>query len=241
MQRSFAVEPDGTTAVLDAPAETTSTAVVTQTHWNGGGGVEGEVDAGDIRLPRINIPQKSGDLGEKFAPGSIVFNKEILLTDGTTPLELTALRIRKQYQESLPYDPDGPTPKVFNTSAEVTANNGNFEYGEKGYYKEIAHILCVVPCPVGATEEQKDYFMFESQGASFAMAMWTVSGSAYTSVAKTLFTAAAGHLRAGLHTGKWAVTTEKRTRGGNTYFTPLIRSLGKNSPEDTAFAESLLG
>lgn len=242
MRTSFeaAPETDGGSAV--AVAEPPERQLATQDHWAGGGQVEGEVDAGDIRLPRINLTQKSGKLGEDFAPGSFVFNKEILISNGPEPFELVALRIRKQYQEALPYDPDGPTPKVFNTSEEVKKAGGHFNFEEKaGYYKEIAHILCLVGCPEGVTDDQRDYFMFEHEGNQFALAMWTVTGSAYTSVAKALFTAAAGHLRAGLQNGKWTITSEKRSNTKNTWFTPIIRAAGKTTPEFQKFAESLLG
>lgn len=235
-RKSF--EADTETAVAERPQPEQT--VVTQDHWNGGGQVEGEVDAGDIRWPRINVPQKVGLLGEEFAPGSYVFNKEILLSNGTDPLSLTFLKIRKQYQEHLPFDPDGPTPKTFNTAAEVREAGGHFTYGEPGYYRDIAHIAVLVGCPDSATPDQRDYFMYQHDGADYALAMWTVGGGAYTSVAKTLFTEAAGRLRAGLQKGKFNATTEKRSDARNTWYTPLIKSAGNNTPEFQEFAVSLL-
>ena len=238
--RSFTAQPP---VEERAPAviEKTETAVVAQNHW-GGANVEGEIDSSDIRLPRINLVQKSGELGDIFAPGSFVFNREIQLSDGKEPIEIVVLRIRKQYQEALEYDPDGPTPRVFNTAAEVREVGGHFNYDAKddgGYYQEIAHILCLIECPKDASEEQRDFFIYEHDGRNFALAMWTVAKGAYTAVAKTLFTAATGHLRNGLHLGKWAATSLKRTTTF-TWYVPQIRAAGKTTPEFQEFAASLL-
>lgn len=239
MRSSFEVEPETAPAVIEPEQDRQ---VVPQNHYSGSAGVEGEVDAGDIRLPRINLVQKTGKLGEAFAAGSFVFNKDILLSNGSEPFDLVALRIRKQYQEDLPYDPDGPQPKVFNTSEEVRQAGGHFNFDEKkGYYKEVAHILNIVGCPPKVTDEQRDYFMFEHAGVLYALAMWTVTGSGYTSVAKTLFTAAAGHLRGGLQGGQWLVTAEKRSNARNSWYTPVLRAAGKTTPEFQEFAASLLG
>jgi hypothetical protein len=203
--------------------------------------VQGEIDAGDIRWPRLNLVQKSGDLSDSFTPGSFVFNKEIVLSDGQKPIKMVAMRIRKQYQEALPFDPSGPQPKVFNTSAEVRNAGGQTSaFGEEGYYKEIAHIGLLLSAPPSATDEQKDFFIYEFNDMKYALAMWTVASSAYTSVAKTLFTAATGHLKDGLHKGVWDLTSFKKSDARNSWFIPAIKAAGKNSPEFVAFAEGLL-
>lgn len=239
MQHSFEVEAEPKSTAL-AVVEPEERQITTQNHWSGGSGVEGEIDAGDIRFPRINVPQKVGELGEKFTPGAIVLNKEVLLSNGETPLEMVVLRARKQYQEYLEFKKDGPVPKSFNTSEEVLAAGGHFNFGEKGYYRDIAHIMCVVPRPDSVSEEQSEYFIYEHEGRGYTVAMWTVASSAYTSVAKTVFSAALGHLRQGLERGKWNVTTTKTSNAKGIYFVPQIRTFGKTTPEFQDFAKSLL-
>lgn len=240
MKKSFAAEdnkaPEAGTGTEVAVVENRS--LIPHTVANAQ--VQGEIDAGDIRWPRINLVQKSGDLSDNFAPGSFVFNKEIVLTDGKTPTRIVALSIRKQYQEALPFDPTGPQPKVFNTSAEVRNAGGHTVYGEPGYYKEIAHIGVLVMAPDGLTEDQKDLFIYEFDGKKYALAMWTVGSSAYTSVAKTLFTAATSHLKSGLHKGMWDLTSFKKADARNSWFVPMIKAAGKTSPEFTEFLEGLL-
>ena len=65
--------------------------------------LEGEFLPEDFVLPRLNLVQSVGPLSETFQPGAFVYNKEVTLTDGTQPVSLTVLRIRKQYQEYVPY------------------------------------------------------------------------------------------------------------------------------------------
>lgn len=217
-------------------------AVVTQNHY-ANASIEGEIDARDIKLPRFNLVQKSGQLNNDFTPGSILFNKNILLSDGTTPIEFTALKLRKQYQQSLPFDPNGPMPKVFDLAEEVLANGGHFCYDERkdgNYYKPMGHLMILVECPAGASPDERDMFIYEFGGKDYALAMWTVTGGSWTVVAKTIITAATQHLKDGLHHGRWTLKTEKRTEGALEWHAFILKATGKHTPEFTAFAESLL-
>jgi hypothetical protein len=238
MITSFEREEAAPPAVVEQP----SREVAVQNQW-AGGQVQGEVDSSDIRLPRINLAQKSGKLGEDFQPGTFTFNKEVVIGDTENAFTFVALGIRKQYQEDLQYDPDGPTPKTFNTAAEVRQAGGQVsDYDGDGYYREIAHVLCLLEAPKGLSEEQQEFFIYEFEGNRYALAMWTVSGSSYTSVAKTIFSAAAptGHLKHGLEAGAWSVHSVKRTNPRNSWFAPVIKVAGKTTAEFQAFAKSLL-
>lgn len=228
---------------MEPPPKQEENRVVTQQHW-GGGGVQGEIDAGDIQLPAINLCQKVGDLGEQFGPGNFVFNKEMLLTNGTDPFSMTALRVKKQYQEAKPFNPDGPRPKVFDSAAEVREAGGHFNFDEKiGYYRDLGHLLVLVCCPKGLTPDQQEYFIFEFGGERYAMAKWTVTSGAYTAVAKPIISSVSpvGHLRSGkLHEGRWSVTAQKKANASMSWFAPVIKADGKNSEEFLKFAESLM-
>lgn len=221
--------------------ERPNNAPVTKNHW-AGEGVEGEIDMGDIQLPRLNLVGHSGKLKTKFTPGTFLFAKEVILSDGKTPLEITFLHIKKQFQEALPFNPDGPTPKLFNTSEEVRAAGGHFDWETKeGLYRDIAHLWCLIECPPTATAEQRELFFLDFNGRAFAQAMYTVNGGAYTSVAKPVITAAASHLKTGLYKGKWKLTSEEREDARNTWMSPILKTAGKHTPEFQEFAASLLG
>ena len=89
--------------------------------------VEGEITGDDIVIPRFHQVQSVGPLSEKFAPGSLVFNKEVVLSDGTTPVHLTVLRIKKRYIEATEYGSD-TIARVFDTLDEVKQAGGWIEW-----------------------------------------------------------------------------------------------------------------
>src|SRR5260370_36999431 len=87
----------------------------------------GDWDYSDTRKPRINLVHKTSDseLITDFGIGSFVLNKEVRLSDGKTPLMVTAMRAGKDYIQKLPFG-DPEMPLIFKTTDEVIANGGFF-------------------------------------------------------------------------------------------------------------------
>lgn len=201
-------------------------------------GVEGEISPGDIRLPRINLVQRVGDLCNDFHPGSFLFNKEVLLSEGKNPIEITALRLKKVYQQNLPYGSQ-ETPVSFNTAAEMQEFGGSLVYGADNPFGEVAHVQVAIVRPVDCPEEMEALFHYDFNGKCYALAIWTLKSSGFTSVGKTLITAANTLLRSGLHTGKYMLTSELRKKAQNSWFVPLVKFAGKHSAEEAAFLAGL--
>ena len=216
------------------PAQSKAVAVIPSAD----NGIEGEVSRNDIKLPRINLVQKVGDLSNLFTPGVFLFNKEVILSNGKTPFEVTVLRLRKQYQQDLPYGSE-ELPQTYDTADEVLANGGSLKWGDDNYFKEIAHVQVVMEKPSDCPPELEGLFPYSFQDKDYGVAIWTLTGSAFTSAGKTLITAAYTLLKAGLHTGKFAVTAEIKKNAKNSWYAPLFKFAGKHSPEAVEFFGSI--
>jgi hypothetical protein len=204
-------------------------------------GISGEVSASDIKLPRINLVQKSGKLPDSFQPGSIVFEKAVVLSDGKTPIDVTPIRLKKQFQQKLEWGTE-EQPLVFDTSAEVRAVGGSLQWGDENYYEEIAHIQVAVKLPESIDgDEFIDLFPYTFNDGLYALAIWTVASSSYTSFAKPIITASAGLLRNGLYTGHYSVVTEGKHNSKNSWFVPKPTFAGRHTPEAAEFFKSIAG
>lgn len=225
------------TAVAKTPEPTPSTALVVQ-QSTANNGIEGEISRHDIKLPRINLVQKVGDLSNLFTPGMFLFNKEVVLSNGKTPFQATVLRLKKQYQQDLPYGSED-MPQSYDTAEEVISSGGSLKYGDDNYYKEIAHVQLAIEKPSDCPEELEGLFPHELNDKQYGVAIWTLTGSAFTSAGKTLITAGYTLLKAGLHHGKFSVTSEIKKNAKNSWFAPVLKFAGKHTPEEIAFFESI--
>jgi hypothetical protein len=204
-------------------------------------GVEGEIDAGDLRLPRISLVHPLSELAKAGRPdliGSYLLNKEVVLGSAKAPFSITALKLKKQYQQELPFGTE-ESPLVFNTAQEVKDAGGSLTWGSDNYFSEMLHALVVVEAPASVTEDELILFPYEFGEHHYATAMWTLAKSAYNAAGKILITAAFHHLRNGLHEGKWLVGVETKTKGKNSWFVPTLKAAGKHSPELAEFMASL--
>jgi hypothetical protein len=203
--------------------------------------VEGEITRADIRLPRLNIVQKVGDLSNIFTPGDILFNKELVLADGKKPIPVTVLRLKKMYQEKIPYGESEEMPVAYETAQEVIDAGGSLRYGDTNYYAEIAHCMVAIRKPAEeCPEDLAALFPYEFEDQAYGLAMWTLTGSAFTAAGKTLITASQTVLKnGGLCSGRWDLTTELKKNAKNSWFAPKLKFAAKHTPEATAFFQSL--
>ena len=238
------IEVDATVSKVPAVVTTHDLAKRMDSKADGDDELDG-FDTGDVRLPRINLVHKtsSEDLIEAFGIGAFTLAKEVLLAEAGKPFTCSVLRARKNYQQKLPFESED-RPNIFNTAEEVVAAGGSLNTRDKdsgNFYQPQAHIQLVVAAPEGASEEALAHFPYEFKGVNYAMAIWTVSSSAYTSAGKELATLRTNNkvMREGLYHGALTIHSRKETAGKFTWQVPVLKYVGRNDPELAAFFAGL--
>ena len=200
--------------------------------------VEGEFLSEDFVIPKLHLVQAVGPLSEKFTPGQYVYNKELVISDGTAPVNITVLRIKKQYQENLAYGGD-ELPRIFETLDEVRRAGGWIDWrdNQRPPFSPILHALVLIRSPF----EENPLFPYEFAGAAYGLALWTLRGVSFTRAGKTIITASQFALKDGLHTGSWALTSKREKVGMNFIHVPNLRHDTRHNAEFTSFALGLLG
>ena len=207
---------------------------------SGGSGIEGEITARDVSLPRLNLVQKTGGLADNYSPGAFILNKEIQICAPKESFTGTALRLKKSYQQKLVYGaPEQPLRA--NTSEEVRALGGSLIYGHDNYWQDVADILMAVKAPKDLKEDDLNFFPYEFGGDNYAVAIYTVASSSYTSLAKRIITDGSQLLKAGLYTGQYSITSDLRRNGANSWWVPVPEFAGKHSAEGQEFFRGLAG
>lgn len=200
--------------------------------------VDGEFRSEDFVIPKLHLVQSVGPLSETFNPGSFVYNKELVLTDGVTPLSLTVLRIRKQYAENVEYGGD-EVPRVFDTLEQVRAAGGWIDWrdNQRPPFSPVLHVLVLIKSPTG----ENPLFPYEFESAHYGLALWTLRSTGFTRAGKTIITASQFALKDGLHKGGWTLTSKREKIGMNFVYVPVLRHEAKHSDQFAEFAVSLLG
>jgi len=237
-------KPTKTNTAVTKPAEATETAstsalaeIAERPLTLATPGIEGEINASDFQIPRLNIANKTGELSNEFPPGSIVFRKEVAVGNQKSPAKLVLLRMAKKYMQRLPYGTE-ERPKIFATANDVRAAGGTLDITETDLdvYDPILTLTMAIRSPEGA----HPLFVYERNGAHYALAQMILAKSAYNNAGKQLITEAATALRTGLTGGLYELTTAIRSNAMGSWFTPVFRLSERNNEEDAAWFNGLV-
>jgi hypothetical protein len=204
----------------------------------------GSWDRSDIKDPRINLVQKSSDSKlHKYGLGSLVLNREVKLSNGTDPVQITVAYVDKDYQQKLPWG-SKDTANVVRTPEEVREAGGTLVYkGAKPgtFYGPRAHFTILLKAPAGLGEDELVLFPFEFNNEFWTPAKMTVSSSGFTSMAKEVATLCTYNkvMRKNPIFGQLALTSKHVAGDTEEWWVPVVKYVGENNKELLEFFESL--
>jgi hypothetical protein len=212
--------------------------------------VTGEITTLDKKIPRLNLGQKSGALGESMGFGNIILNKEIVLAPFGKMITATALKIRKRFQERRPYDPNSTTqPAMFDTVKAAHAAGFATEWppgqltGHEKLALPVADILWFIPASedLDANIVEQNFF-YSYKDVRYAAAAFRTSVTGFNTTARTIFTFldTPKAKEAGLRVGNWKLMAEKQQNAKNSWFNLKLISNGFNSPEFVKYTKEVL-
>jgi len=184
-----------------------------------------------------------GDLG---GYGALLFNKEIVVAPFGQKINLGVLKIKKQYQERRPYDPNSTTmPKLFNSAREALDAGFATEWGHNDdrMALPVANILFFIPAPSTMDKDVVEQnFFYEFGGQNYAAAVFTTSPTGYNETAKPIFTACdTPKVReVGLRAVRWKGEVKKVQNSINSWFILKISTDGYSSPEFVNYTRMIL-
>lgn len=208
------------------------------------GQVEGEVNAGDIRLPRLQIAYGVGGLSETFNPGDLVLNAEELLVHKGEELRFIVVTARKYWKERLDQAAfaAGITPSTYTTEAEVIAAGGTTRWkdGVGPNYSPALNLRMLIEKPNNIVS---GLFGIKVGDTEHAPAEWDIDKSAYKKAAPVILSASQFSLRKrGLLSGKFAVVTRsEKTRSGNMVVVPVVKLAAHNTDAEIADIKRAFG
>lgn len=199
-------------------------------------GLAGEYTADDIRLPRLQIVQGSGELSSKFNVGSLLYADEVLCppNDPAKPsrvLRFIPVFLRKQFRENLTKEQKdaGDMPRIVNTLDEVRAYGGTTQFigDEKPSWSPSAQVFLMLEQPEGVDHTG---FLMEIEGKCYGPAVYYASSTAYRTLALPIINAGLADQRSAkpgvnvLPKRVWKLTIAKRPAGDFTIFVPEAKA-----------------
>ena len=201
-------------------------------------------DASDVAFPKLQIAQGVGPLSDLFPKGSVVLDKEMEICKMEAGnVEITVLSIVKTFEENVPFGGD-ELPRIARNKEEVLRLNGTTDWStENGLkippsFKPCADALICIKQPEGVSDE---WFPYDYEGTNYTFCTWKIKGMAYSASAVPINTAKRMYYRAGLETGSFLLSTEKRLINGNTVACPRIQRGKKHPAEFVAWLKDFVG
>lgn len=204
-----------------APAASGSAQVVTQDHYQGVGGFEGEFTSRDMATPYLGIMMKTSKNFDDHPDwlGQWVYDKEICLGES---IKVLFLRAAKYYKQKTEWGSE-EIPARFNKLADARAagfHDGNLE--------ECADLDVLIEVDAD-TEGVADLAHIFDGDKAYILARYSVRSTAYRRTVGILAKDSAGFLKGNLINGFYTMTTERKQNDKGSWYVPAMRVAGPTS------------
>ena len=196
------------------------------------------LERSDFITPKLNLVQRTGDMSVQFTQGSWVLNKEIQITKAPEdPLEVIVLeRPFKFFMEHLPYDPNGPKSRTFNTIEELDEAGLTLDWDNKNNIRatadRAARVFLLILKPK-ETDAVKGFGLEVDGLGDCTVATWLLVNTSYTTAARRIFTAEKLDLAdKPIHSLVWTLRSVSAKIGGYNIFVPQLTP-SRSLPDET--------
>jgi hypothetical protein len=206
------------------------------------------LESTDLVLPRFSVVQKVGELSTVFPPGTVVLNGQLVLCPAGKAMEKsTECRILVVgFQPTIFVEKveGGGRGNFYRTEAEVVQSGGSLDWNESKsrkipLYQRSATAMILVEQLAGLDAAA---FPNVIAGKNYALALYTMKGTAYTNGARHIKSARkVGHLKDGYRTGWFKFQSQLKKFGENYAYIPVVNADGASTPELRDGLLNLLG
>lgn len=218
------------------------------------GELGGDIDGGDLILPKIIQVHNVGDLAQEYEPGSAILGaggdtfQFVDLPDDkdarrkySNSFEFIPLKMQKVWREYFDYNDKNmkdEIPREFASAREMIDAGCKESYEPRpkgrGHCRPALSTMVAVVCKTDdVPEELVPFFCDEFKEDSYCLAMWRLQKSAYSSAGKVLITDAQRALRrTGILSARYTAKFENQKRGDNFVWCPVVSLNRARNPKD---------
>lgn len=213
-----------------------NTAVSTEVH------IDGQLEPGDILIPRLTIAQKlSEDRGNAGQVGINLGDRIVICYDRGVKVPANILSAKKFWKQDIPYGASQEYPKIANTPAEAAALEAEGPY-------PIIHVadfvLLIVRTPdcLLSEDDAMEAFPFTVGDYQYALVKLTAQKRGYDSTFKRVTTFQLTNKGTDLSQLLWNFASQQTSNSRGSWDIPTLSATrDKVSPEVAEFIASLKG
>lgn len=230
---SFGSDEATVTPTADAPE---NTALSTEVH------VEGQLEPGDLLIPRLTIAQKLSE--DRGTPGQVGINlgeRVAVIYNRDVKIPANILSAKKFWKQDIKFGTSQDYPKVAHTAAEAQLLEQEGEYPVI-HVAEFVLLIARTPDCLLDDDDAYEAFPFEVGGNQYALVKLTAQKRGYDSTFKRVTTFQLTNKSVDLSQVIWNFASQKTQNTYGTWDIPTLAATRERvSPEVAEFIAGLKG